>query len=228
MQVVHLYSSLVINKKSLNNFPWLLKSAECFYCTRNTWIQYIGDKCRVSIRFSVVGVHCHSLVLLPPAITKHITAKPESWLITNEALSTLKQNTINLQTNQVLHTASLLSNKALLEFFLPVHTYYTLCSCHWAAWSGQFLHKTPNSPSHCTRNGTELLSDVTKYTLKTGTASLPPDLLFISSKPKFIIQNVSLILFLCKLITTHEPRSKLMTLLSKYSLSALVCHNFQG
>ncbi len=72
MRVVHLYSSLVINKKSLNNIPWLLKSAECFYRTRNTQIQYIGDKCRVSIRFSVVGVHCHSLVLLPLTITKHI------------------------------------------------------------------------------------------------------------------------------------------------------------
>ncbi len=73
MRVVHLYSSLVTNKKSLNNFPWLLKSAECFYHTRNTRIQYIGDKCRVSVRFSVVGVHCHSLVLLPLTVTKHIT-----------------------------------------------------------------------------------------------------------------------------------------------------------
>ncbi len=62
-----------MNKKSLNNFPWLLKSAECFYHTWNTRIQYIGDKCRVSVRFSVVGVHCHSLVLLPLAITEHIT-----------------------------------------------------------------------------------------------------------------------------------------------------------
>ncbi len=72
------------------------------------------------------------------------------------------------------------------------------------------------------------LSDVTKYTLKAGTASLPPDLLFISSKPKFIIQNLSLILFLCELATTHKPRSQLMTLSPKYSLSALVCHDFQG
>ncbi len=73
VRVVHLYSSLVTNKKSFNNFPWLLKSAECFYRTRNTQIQYIGDKCRVSVRFSVVGVHCHSLVLLPLAVTEHIT-----------------------------------------------------------------------------------------------------------------------------------------------------------
>ncbi len=72
------------------------------------------------------------------------------------------------------------------------------------------------------------LSDVTKYTLKAGAASLPLDLLFISSKPKFIIQNLSLILFLCKLATTHKHGSQLMTLLPKYSLSALVCHNFQG
>ncbi len=72
------------------------------------------------------------------------------------------------------------------------------------------------------------LSDVTKYTLKAGTASLPPDLLFISSKPKFIIQNVSLVLFLCELTITNEPGSQLMTLSPKYSLSALVCHNFQG
>ncbi len=50
-----------------------MKSAECFYRTRNARIQYIGDKCRVSVRFSVVGVHCHSLVLLPLAVTEHIT-----------------------------------------------------------------------------------------------------------------------------------------------------------
>ncbi len=74
MQVVHLHSSLVMNKKSLNNFPWLLKSAECFYRTQITQIQYIGDKCKVSVRFSVVGVHCPSSVLLPLAITKHIIA----------------------------------------------------------------------------------------------------------------------------------------------------------
>ncbi len=80
MQVVCLYSSLVMNKKSLNNFPWLLKSAECFYRTRNIHIQYIGDKCRVSVRFSVVGVHCHSLVLLPLAITEHIS----EWHMTSE------------------------------------------------------------------------------------------------------------------------------------------------
>ncbi len=49
------------------------------------------------------------------------------------------------------------------------------------------------------------LSDVTKYTLKAGAASLPLDLLFISSKPKFIIQNLSLFLFLCELATTHKP-----------------------
>ncbi len=72
------------------------------------------------------------------------------------------------------------------------------------------------------------LSDVTKYTLKAGAASLPPDLLFISSKLKFIIQNLSLILFLCELAITNKPGSQLMTLLPKYSLSALVCHNFQG
>ncbi len=50
-----------------------MKSAECFYRTRNARIQYIGDKCRVSVRFSVVGVHCHSLVLLPLAVTEHIS-----------------------------------------------------------------------------------------------------------------------------------------------------------
>ncbi len=94
--------------------------------------------------------------------------------------------------------------------------------------SGQFPHKTPNSLLHCTRNGTELLSDVIKYTLKASIASLTLNLLFISSKLKFIIQNVSLILFLCELITAHEPRSKLITLLPKYSFSALVCHNLQG
>ncbi len=59
-----------------------MKSAECFYRTRNTRIQYIGDKCRVSVRFSVVGVHCHPLVLLPLAVTEHISgivqAKTES------------------------------------------------------------------------------------------------------------------------------------------------------
>ncbi len=72
------------------------------------------------------------------------------------------------------------------------------------------------------------LSDVTKYTLKAGVASLPLDLLFISSKPKFIIQNLSLILFLCELAITNKPGSQLMTLSPKHSLSALVCHNFQG
>ena len=58
---------------SLNNFPWLLKSAECFYHTQNTRIQYIGDKCRVSDWFSVVGVHCQPLVHLPLAVTEHIS-----------------------------------------------------------------------------------------------------------------------------------------------------------
>ncbi len=72
------------------------------------------------------------------------------------------------------------------------------------------------------------LSDDIQSTLKAGTASLPPNLLFISSKPKFIIQNVSLILFLCELAITNKPGSQLMTLSLKYSLSALVCHNFQG
>ncbi len=52
-----------------------MKSAECFYRTRNAQIQYIGDKCRVSVRFSVVGVHCHSLVLLPLAVTEHINGR---------------------------------------------------------------------------------------------------------------------------------------------------------
>ncbi len=72
------------------------------------------------------------------------------------------------------------------------------------------------------------LLDVTKYTLKAGAASLTLNLFLISSKPKFIIQNLSLILSLCELTITNEPRSQLMTLLPKYSLSALVCHNFQG
>ncbi len=40
------------------------------------------------------------------------------------------------------------------------------------------------------------LSDDIQSTLKASAASLPPNLLFISSKPKFIIQNVSLVLFL--------------------------------
>ncbi len=72
------------------------------------------------------------------------------------------------------------------------------------------------------------LSDDIQSTLKAGAASLPLDFLFISSKPKFIIQNVSLVLFLCELAITNESGSQLMTLLPKYSLSALVCHNFQG
>ncbi len=72
------------------------------------------------------------------------------------------------------------------------------------------------------------LSDVTKYTLKAGAASLTLNLFLISSKPKFIIQNVSLILFLCKLTITNEPGSQLMTLSPKYSRSALVCDDFQG
>ncbi len=72
------------------------------------------------------------------------------------------------------------------------------------------------------------LSDVTKYILKAGAASLTLNLFLISSKPKFIIQNVSLILFLCELAITNEPKSQLMTLSPKYSLLALVCHNFQG
>ncbi len=72
------------------------------------------------------------------------------------------------------------------------------------------------------------LSDDIQSTLKAGAASLPPNLLFISSKLKFIIQNVSLVLFLCELAITNEPRSQLMTLSPKYSLLALVYHNFQG
>ncbi len=56
------------------------------------------------------------------------------------------------------------------------------------------------------------LSDDIQSTLKAGAASLPPNLLFISSKPKFIIQNVSLVLFLCELTIINEPRSQLMTL----------------
>ncbi len=72
------------------------------------------------------------------------------------------------------------------------------------------------------------LSDDIQSTLKADTASLPLNLLFISSKPKFIIQNVSLFLFLCKLAITNKPGSQLMTLSPKHSLSALVCHDFQG
>ncbi len=63
------------------------------------------------------------------------------------------------------------------------------------------------------------LSDDIQSTLKADTASLPPDLLFISSKPKFIIQNVSLVLFLCELAITNEPGSQLMTLAKIPSLS---------
>ncbi len=35
---------------------------KCFYHTLKRPNSYIGDKCRVSVRFGVVGVHCHSLV----------------------------------------------------------------------------------------------------------------------------------------------------------------------
>ncbi len=97
MRVVHLYSSLVTNKKSLNNFPWLLKSAECFYRTRNTRIQYIGDKCRVSVRFSVVGVHCHSLVLLPLAVTEHINVYLKNQMMPN------MHQVLHLSTQNVWH-----------------------------------------------------------------------------------------------------------------------------
>ncbi len=111
-----------------------MKSAECFYRTQNARIQYIGDKCRVSVRFSVVGVHCHSLVLLPLAITEHINA--QNWMF--YAAPNLRSLTETAVEQYNLHPL-------LLEFrYLVTTEFNAVIMKGWA----NAAHQNISSPSH--------------------------------------------------------------------------------